>query len=199
MEAKQTGAEEPDAAFAKRLERLRAAGAAVHSQEPEQQQQSNMIDIGRPQYDSPPPLSKTLFGAGSDDGAGSDGSSFGWPQVLACAWWLHAAASSHEMRKLSKGSSVVELGWIPDHMRVSSLTHLVLPMFVPMVCLSGGSGCRITGVGGYNRGVQRQQRRGAEQPAAAGCGSGRATAWPGDAQGSAGAGSALRGTPCGGT
>jgi hypothetical protein len=95
VEAKQTGAEDPDAVFAKRLERLRAAATAVHGQEPAEQQ-NNMINIGRPQYDSPPPLAKTLFGAGSDDGAGSDGSGFGWPQVPAPADCVLAAARSQK-------------------------------------------------------------------------------------------------------
>lgn len=84
MEAKQTGAEDPDVAFAKRLEQVRAAGAAMHGDkapQQQQQQQANMIDVGRPQYDSPPPLAKTLFGAGTDGNTGSEGSGFGLPQV----------------------------------------------------------------------------------------------------------------------
>ena len=83
MEAKQEGLEDPDVAFAKRLERVRAAGSAAPSQgsSKQQQQEVNMIDVGRPQYDSPPPLTKTLFGAASDGGAGSEGSAFGLPQA----------------------------------------------------------------------------------------------------------------------
>ena len=83
MEAKQEGLEDPDVAFAKRLERVRAAAAAAPSQESQAQQQRyvNMIDVGRPQYDSPPPLTKTLFGAASDGSAGTEGSAFGLPQA----------------------------------------------------------------------------------------------------------------------
>ena len=82
MEAKQTGGEDPDVAFAKRLEQVRAAGAALHDRDsPQQQQQANMIDVGRPQYDSPPPLAKTLFGAGMDSDAGGNASGFGLPQA----------------------------------------------------------------------------------------------------------------------
>ena len=83
MEAKQEGLEDPDVAFAKRLERVRAAGAATPGQgsQGQQQQEVNMIDFGRPQYDSPPPLTKTLFGAGGDGSPGSEGSGFGLPQA----------------------------------------------------------------------------------------------------------------------
>ena len=83
MEAKQEGLENPDVAFAKRLARVRAAGAAAPGQgsQDQQRQEVSMIDFGRPQYDSPPPLTKTLFGAGGDGSPGSEGSGFGLPQV----------------------------------------------------------------------------------------------------------------------
>lgn len=58
--------------FAKRLAALKVAGAAAKAAQPQETAPMNMIDLGRPDYDSPPPLAQTLFG-GSSDGPSTEG------------------------------------------------------------------------------------------------------------------------------
>ena len=185
-------------AFTKRLERVRAAGTAVPSQESAQRQEANMIDVGRPQYDSPPPLAKTLFGPGTDGGAGSDGSGFGLPQARSplsllphgiTRSWPPAAVDCRLRQGTCSYASTLhvnatDLAW-------HELNRLLL---VASDRRCGG----VAGAGGDLRGLQRRQRPDAEHAALTACGRAgrrRAAAGRRGAAGPAGAGGALRGAP----